>query len=190
MKQLLEARKQLKKRKPHFIQQDAYKLGRIDSVWKKPRGKTPRVRLKMRGQTPIISQGWRSPKAVRGLHPTGVEQVIINTPSQIALLDPKKQGALVAKNVGTKKKVEIVTAGLAKGITFLNIKDPQGFIDRIAQEQAFKKDKKEEAKTRKEKEKKKEEGKEPASIEETLESDQDKKHREKKEKDKALITTK
>src|SRR3989344_3894619 len=77
IKELLDIRKQMKLKKPDFIRQDIRKKARLKIKWRKPRGLDSKIRRKLNGRAKPVSQGYRSPKNVRGLHKRGLQQSII-----------------------------------------------------------------------------------------------------------------
>ena len=67
----LEHRSVIKKKKPNFIRQDAHKKKRVGTSWRRAKGIQSKVRLNKRGYVKSVSQGYRSPKSVRGTTPSG-----------------------------------------------------------------------------------------------------------------------
>lgn len=185
---LLEHRKLIKGKKPKFLRQDGHKKSRLAQNWRNPRGIDNKVRLNIRGYRRSPSVGWKSPIEVKDLHTSGLEMVRVHTTDEISKIDTSKQGILIGRTVGQKKKIDIVRLAVSKHVKILNMKDPAAFLKEaeaeLAKKQAKKKEtkKKEETKKAPEKEDKKEE-----SIEDKLE---DAKEQEKKEKDKILTKRK
>lgn len=189
-KELLGIRKDIKKRKPKFIAQDSHKRKKLKQTWKRPTGVHSKVRHKMRGYKSMVDTGYKSPKAVSGLHPSGLKEVLVHSLNDIEKINVKEEGIVIGKGVGTKKKVEIVKKAKEKGIKILNIKDTDMFLKNIQENLAKKKadkSKKESDKEKKKKEaeKKAEEKEKEEKLEEKM-SEEEKKEQEKKEKDKVL----
>ena len=201
---LLEARSSIKVRKKAFVRHDSHKKKRVGSKWRKARGIQSKMRLGMRGYRKRLQIGYGSPKAVKGMHSTGVSIMLVSSVSDLDRIDAKKQGIVIAKNIGLKKRVEMVKKAQEQKIRILNIKDPAKFLSDV--EQLFKKKREEKEKKKKEKkvkkeekekkaaEKEKEEEKEKEQKEvekkETIESsaeEEDTKMKEKKKLDKLLI---
>ncbi|MHA1384175.1 MAG: eL32 family ribosomal protein, partial [Candidatus Helarchaeota archaeon] len=52
--------------------------------------------------------GYRGPKKVRGLHPTGFKEVLVYNLKDLQKLDPKKHIATIASTVGKLKKTQML----------------------------------------------------------------------------------
>jgi len=188
-KELLELKKQIKSRKPHFIRQDTHKKKKLSRKWRRPKGLHSKIRLKLRGRSKSVSMGYRSPRKVRYLHKSGLQQHIVRSISDLKGLDAKKIYLIISSSLGDRKKITILKKVKEQGFNNLNIIDPEGYIkkveDRINLRKKIKKEKREKAKetTKGDKEVKKEKGDQKLSekINEDLGKDI-----EKKEKDKFL----
>jgi len=181
IKDLIALRKRIKARKPEFIRQDLHKKSALKKKWRRPKGLHSKLRLNVRGKLRSISQGYRSPKKVRGMHKSGLIVVIIKSEQGFKELDPKKHGLIVSSSIGNKKRVSILKKTKELGFNVLNFRNPDGFIKKVEDRiNVNKKQKREEEKKTKEQTKKKERKlAEKVNIE-------DKKEVEKKEKDKLL----
>jgi len=165
-KKLLGVRKTIKSKKPEFLQQDYHKKRRLARRWKRPTGLHSKMRHQFKGYPSRVKQGWRSPVEIRGFHGKGLRPIIVYKLKDVDAVK-KDEGIIVAKNVGTKKKLAIIAKAEELKITILNLK-PEALKQKVAKKIAEKKAEK----TEKEQKKKK-------SIEESV------KKAEKKEKDKA-----
>jgi large subunit ribosomal protein L32e len=191
MKEKLEIRKNLKRKKPTFSKQDAHKKLKLSSKWRKPRGLQSKMRLKKRGYRRSISVGWKSPADVKGLMPNGLVKKTVNNVSQLAGVDAKTDIVEIASPVGLRTRLMIIEEALKKNIQILNVKDPKKFLEDAQKEIKARKDLKEKKKkdrdTKKEKkaaEKKKKDEEEKKKDE--GQTEEEKKEDEKKEKDKIL----
>ena len=154
-----------RRNKPKFQRSEITRRKRIANTktWRKPKGQHARVKRlgPVKGASPKI--GYRTPKEIRGLHPSGHEIILVSTPSQLDSIT-EKQGIKIA-NVGKKKKIEIIKKAMEKKIKILNVRKPEEKLEKIK-----KKPKK------KEKPKEKEEKpKEKPKVEEKKEEKSDKK---------------
>ncbi len=136
---LLEVRREAKRRKPKFIRVDAHKHKRLDKVWRRPKGRHTKMREQKRGARKRVEPGFRSPALVRGLSRSGYEQVIVYNLSDLEALNPKTQAALLSRQMGTKKKVDVVKAAIENNITLLNLRNPAEFLKSVEQRFAKKK---------------------------------------------------
>lgn len=192
LKEKLELRKSIKKRKPNFIRQDAHKKREISQKWRRPKGIHSKIRLNKKGKRKSVRTGYGSPNDVKGLHHSGLKMVTISNPGALETVDPKNEGVVISGNVGIKKKIDIVKKTIEKKIHILNLKAPQEFLKKI--EGKFAKQKEEKKKTAAEKESKKKElekkAEEKAKDTEKKDAEKDEelaKKIEKEEKDKILI---
>jgi len=189
LKELLELKKQMKSKKPHFIRQDAHKKKKLSKKWRRPKGLHSKIRLKLRGRAKYVSVGYRSPRKVRYLHESGLLQHIVRSIADLEGLDAKKICLIISSSLGDRKKITILKKAKEQGFNILNIKDPEAYTkkveDRINLRKKIKKEKGEKAKETKkgDKEIKKEKGEQ--KLTEKL-SEEQKKDIKKKEKDKLL----
>lgn len=198
MADAMSMRKQRKAKKPTFTRQDSHKKKRIDSSWRKPRGLHSKVRLKKRGYVRSPDSGWRAPRAVRGLDPSGLVPVRVANLSQLARIDPAREGAMICASVGDRKRKAIIEAAQKRSIRILNkpvaslLKRITDALARRAEVKAARR-KARESKEKKPSKQKAEQEKEPKGSEagkpaaKTLEEDDEKRRAElKRERDKVL----
>ncbi|BEP17519.1 50S ribosomal protein L32e [Pyrofollis japonicus] len=119
---LLKVRKLLKSKKPEFLRTLWWKFPKFKNnpKWKRPKGIDNPIRLKLKGRPPMVDVGYRSPAAVRGLHPTGLEPVIVYNAKDLDKLDPAKHIVYIASSVGLRKRMEIVKEAKSKGFRVAN----------------------------------------------------------------------
>ena len=108
IKELLDIRKQMKGKKPDFIRQDIRKKARLKIKWRRPRGLDSKMRRKLRGWAKGVSQGYRSPGKVRGMHQSGLQPSIIRTAKDLDNLSPKENCLVVSSSLGKRKRVEVL----------------------------------------------------------------------------------
>jgi len=117
---LLELRKKIKSKKPDFIRYESWRYKRVKPNWRKPKGIDSKVRKKKKGWIKMPDIGYRSPKAVRGLHPSGFEEVIVYRPEDLEKLDPTKHAVRIAHTVGTRKRLAILEKAEELELVILN----------------------------------------------------------------------
>jgi large subunit ribosomal protein L32e len=64
-----------------------------------------RINLKYRPNK--VRVGYRGPKDVRGLHPSGYQEVLIHNINDLQNIDNSVQAIRIGSTVGTKKRIEI-----------------------------------------------------------------------------------
>ncbi|AHL23761.1 MULTISPECIES: 50S ribosomal protein L32e [Thermococcus] len=119
---LLRVRARLKRKKPKFLRQEWWRYPKFknDPKWRRPKGIDSKMRLKKKGKPRSPSIGWSSPKAVRGLHPSGYEEVLVHNVKELEAIDPTRQAARIAGTVGARKRELIIARAKELGIKVLN----------------------------------------------------------------------
>jgi large subunit ribosomal protein L32e len=107
-------------RRPRFNREESWRYKRVKSAWRSPRGKTSRVRRSKDGWPAVVKIGYSRPAAMRGIHPSGLRDVLVYRPSDLDKLDANTQVARIAHTVGERKRVTIVEEAKKKDIRILN----------------------------------------------------------------------
>ena len=89
---------------PKFDRQDYHKKKRVPTSWRRPRGTLSKQRRGIKGKGPTVEAGFRSPKAARGLHPSGFEEVRVHNTDDLSDVDPDTQAVRIASSVGGRKR--------------------------------------------------------------------------------------
>lgn len=103
-----------------FDRQNSHKFGRVPSSWRKARGKHSNVRLEKKYAKNKPKVGYRTPKEVRGLHPSGYEDILVHRPADLDELDSETQAARIGSSVGGRKREQILEKADEHDITVLN----------------------------------------------------------------------
>jgi large subunit ribosomal protein L32e len=122
-KEQLVIRRQIKKRTPHFLRDEGFRYKRIPKNWRRPTGYTSKLRINLKYRPSKVRVGFRAPKIVRGLHPSGFEEVMIHTVKELDTIDPKKQAVRIGGTVGTKKRLDIAKRAGELDIRVLNMRE-------------------------------------------------------------------
>ncbi|MBW6516967.1 MAG: 50S ribosomal protein L32e [ANME-2 cluster archaeon] len=120
-KRLLNVRKRQKLKKPHFVQTDQHKKKKLKDTWRKPRGLHNKKRQYILGKGEIARVGYGSPVAVKGLHPSGFEEVLLSRAQDLDNVDPATQAVRIARTVGQRKRIDIVKKAQSLGLKILNL---------------------------------------------------------------------
>jgi len=110
----------LRKRKPKFRRQEWFRFKRLGEVWRKPRGRDSKMRRGIRGKPAMPSVGYRMPKRLRGLHPSGMVEVLVHNLDKLRRVDPKRQVVRIASAVGGRKRKQILELAKELGVRVLN----------------------------------------------------------------------
>ena len=110
-----------RKDKPEFLRHLWWKFPKFQNKlkWKRPRGKDNPMRLKLKGYPPLAGVGYRTPKIIRGLHPSGLKPVV-NNPKELDGLDPSEVIVYIGSGVSLKKRAEILAKARELGIKVAN----------------------------------------------------------------------
>lgn len=120
MLRLLELRNEMNRKRPEFHRQEWFRYKKLGDAWRKPRGKHSKLREKRGYRHAFVESGYRGPKLVRYLHPSGFREVYVTHISQLDKVDPKTQAIRISATVGKKKKLEILEKAKSMGIKVLN----------------------------------------------------------------------
>ena len=106
--------------KPQFNRQDYHKKKRTPTSWREPRGGLSKQRRGVKGKGPKVEAGFRTPNAVRGLHPSGFEEVRVHNVDDLEGVDGDTQAVRIASKVGARKRERIEEEAEDAGIRVLN----------------------------------------------------------------------
>jgi large subunit ribosomal protein L32e len=117
---LLRVRTRQKSKKPEFNFHDSHKKKRLATSWRKPRGLHNKLRQQIAAKGKLVRPGFGSPRAVRGFHPCGLPEMLVNNLAELS----RAQGFAVriASAVGRKKRLEIEAKAEQSGLKVLNPK--------------------------------------------------------------------
>ena len=102
---LLEQRRRVGK--PQFNRQDYHKKKRTPTSWRKPRGGLSKQRRGVKGKGDTVQAGFRTPKAARGKHPSGFEEVRVHNVDDLEGVDGDTEAVRIASKVGARKRERI-----------------------------------------------------------------------------------
>lgn len=119
-RRLLNIRKQQKRTKPDFIRQESWRYKRVKPSWRRPRGIDSKMRSELKGWPASVKVGYRSPKRVRGFHPSGFEEIMIYNEYDLDFVNPSNQVVRIGHTVGRRKRVLIVQRADELGVYIVN----------------------------------------------------------------------
>ncbi|RLG51400.1 MAG: 50S ribosomal protein L32e [Thermoproteota archaeon] len=116
--------KQLRRKfkKPNFTNLAAAKFKRVRDRWKRPRGIDNPHRKALSGRPALVKIGYRTMKAIRGLHPSGRIPVVVHSLSELEKIKDNldKHIVVIGRTVGLKKKLEIYQKAEEMGALIAN----------------------------------------------------------------------
>ncbi len=117
---LLRLRIEIARRRPGFHRTEWFRHARLTDAWRRPQGMHNKIRRHFGYRPNVPSIGYRGPRAVRGLHPSGFREVLVHNVRELEAIDPAVEAARIAGTVGTRRRLEIQAAADEKGIRVLN----------------------------------------------------------------------
>ena len=117
---LMALKKRMARKRPKFERPESWRYVRITKNWRKPKGIDNKTRQKRRGWPASPNVGYGSPKAIRDLHPSGMEEVAVFNLGDLAIIDPDTQVARIGGSVGARKRSKIVEEAQKREIRVLN----------------------------------------------------------------------
>jgi large subunit ribosomal protein L32e len=117
-----DARKKLARKKPVFRRHLYHRFTKFQNQdsWRKPKGNDNKMRLQLKGYPPIVKIGYRNPREIRGLHPSGLEPVIVDNEKAIETLDPTKHLVIISATTGLRKRQKLIEVAEKKGLKIAN----------------------------------------------------------------------
>jgi large subunit ribosomal protein L32e len=109
-----------RRKKPNFTRRDSYRYDRVKASWRYPKGLDNKSRQKRKGTQIHPGVGYRNPKIIRGLHPSGLQYILVNNEKELEALDPDIQGVRIAKTVGMHKRISIQNRADELGLIIFN----------------------------------------------------------------------
>ncbi len=119
-KRLLRVRNRLNRMRPWFRRQEWFRYKRLGDHWRKPRGKHSKMREHKGYRPPMVDSGYRGPRKVRGLHPSGFREVLVHTPKDLEKVNPEREAIRIASRVGVRKRRAIEKLAEERNIKVLN----------------------------------------------------------------------
>jgi large subunit ribosomal protein L32e len=96
-----------------FKRPESWKYKRLGEKWHKPRGAKNPARRGAAGRPALPSVGHRKPRDQRGLHPSGLEEVLVHRPEDLEGLSKDSHIVRIAGPVGRRKR-ELIFAEAKK----------------------------------------------------------------------------
>ncbi len=134
-KRLIKLRKSMKKRKPSFRRVESWRYVRVKSPWRKAIGIDSQTRKKEKSGVKSPSVGYRAPKKIRGLHPSGYEEVNITNIAEVSArdLNNKKHAIKISARLGNRKRMLLIEQLQKMNFKILNVGLSQRALEEFEQ---------------------------------------------------------
>lgn len=106
--------------KPQFNRQDYHKKKRTPESWRRPRGQLSKQRRGVKGKGPKVQAGFRTPKSVRGKHPSGFDEVYVENTDDLEGVDGSREAVRISSSVGARKRERIEELAEEQDVRVLN----------------------------------------------------------------------
>ena len=113
----------IKKKHPRFHRSGAHRYKRIGKQgWRRPKGKDSLQRRAHKSRGAVPEPGYRQPREIRGLHPSGLCETLVHNVKELEQLAAQKatMAARVSGSVGARKKRLMLEKAKTLGIKVLN----------------------------------------------------------------------
>jgi large subunit ribosomal protein L32e len=122
LRRLLAERADRARRTPVFGRQAANRYWRIGrwGNWRRPRGLQSKQRRHYGYRAKIVRVGYGSPARTRGRTPTGFLPIIVRTAEDIAGIEVSQEAAIIARTIGTRRRLVLEEACRKRGVHILN----------------------------------------------------------------------
>ncbi len=118
---LLRVKQKIAAHRPKFVRPESWRYKRLKPNWRRPKGIDNKMRRKVKGYPKMAGVGYRGPKAVRGMHPSGYLVNYISNPEQLEGLDKDKDAIIIQRTVGSRKRKIILDRAEELQIRVLNM---------------------------------------------------------------------
>ncbi|MFX0003346.1 MAG: 50S ribosomal protein L32e [Promethearchaeota archaeon] len=130
-KRLMELRKKINKKRPSFRRVESWRYKRVSESWRKSRGIDSQTRKKEKSGVKSPTVGYRNPKKVRGLHPSGYEEVRVTTMQDLKGLKKNRHAIKISTKLGSKKRIALIDYCQKRGYKVLNLGISQKELERL-----------------------------------------------------------
>lgn len=121
----------MKIKSPSFRRVESWRRKRVKDSWRAAIGIDSKTRKKTKSGVKSPEVGYRVPKKIRGLHPTGYQEVRVETPKDFETLSKQKHAIKIASTLGAKKRMALIEYARRKGFKVLNIGTTQAEMQKL-----------------------------------------------------------
>lgn len=101
-----------------FRRLEYFRYKKLGEKWRRPRGKHNKVRRYVGGKLPRPLIGFK--KKVRGLHPSGYQDVLVSNISELENIDRRTQAVRISAKIGGRKRGLVLEKAMDMNLKILN----------------------------------------------------------------------
>lgn len=120
LKHELRRKRMANQRKPKFRRPESWRYKRLNTGWRRPKGIDSAIRKREKSQPAIPRIGYRSAAKLRGIHPSGLQEVLVHNLGELEGLRPKVHAVRIGHRVGDRKRLAILEKADDLGLHVLN----------------------------------------------------------------------
>lgn len=103
-----------------FYRYGWWKKKKLSKSWRRPRGLHNKMRRHIVAKGRLVKVGYRGKREERGLHPSGLREVLVFNVNNLYGLKPAEEAVRIASGVGKRKRKEIEAEAARLGLKVLN----------------------------------------------------------------------
>lgn len=117
---ILSLRAEYSKNRPAFVRPESWRYAKLKPTWRRPKGKDHKVRKMVKGWPVRVKVGYGGPNIAKGLHPSGLRDILVHTVSEIERLNPRTDAIRFSSTLGVRKRMDILVRANKLGLKVLN----------------------------------------------------------------------
>ena len=121
LSRLLRIKKNMNQKKPSFKRIESWRYKRVKGGWRAAKGIDSKTRQKLKSGVKSPNVGYRTPKKIRGLHPSGLHEVIVKNIDDLNKINPKTHGIKISATIGNKKRMELIELAQSRRFKIFNL---------------------------------------------------------------------
>lgn len=119
-KKLLKKKLELARTRIEFRRQEWFRYKKFGEEYRKPRGYHSKMREQLARRPPMVDIGYRGPRDVRYLHPSGFREVLVHNQAELEKIDKTTEACRFSATLGDKKREVLEERADELGIRVLN----------------------------------------------------------------------
>ncbi len=93
---------------------------KLGDSWRRPKGIDNKLRHAFKGYPATVNIGRRTPKSIRGIHPSGLLPVLVTNQKELVGLDPSVNCIILSSKLGSLRFSQIEAVATERGFLVVN----------------------------------------------------------------------